>query len=556
MASWNNAPAGPSTLSGAQNVGVNEMHTVVAGGDVHRNTPVFNFNGLVQIANPSFGSTTGNPTARNSQATLAPQRFGIVKGLSRWLTWLQDPAPQDPVIQDTAPPELALQGTSSTPEVEDDAIDRQRDSCREPNSSQENVSLSLLQDIENESVDWHRLRSPEVYVFRMLNSMRGLPCWQPDPQGLAGPHGVIPGDVGTYNVGDGFMKLWNIWDDEEAVQRTAEGISNVETYIAPQGRRTLRIQVFDEGDTVAEGPTATTIPRPCSDRIERFEFGCQGQPQGAVLALTAPAFRERLYNHTSLRKHIVRNAETIYIHSNSLRDIEEDEALYIITGSVKSESWGLAAFSNPMNDTIMLEHLSRRPPDEAGTESTFYRWTRKGTAEARLGSSEIKGAKDQALFLEGFKLDFSRSFRANMEKQLNPSSRGRDGPEGGSDPSGCSGGPSFGGCGGPEGDLSDKQPPSGDAGTGGGGPTERSDFDGFRVEPFPDPSRGTSCHPCDIINEALLEITGSHFALSHDDDWLSIVECNSNSSLPVIYLQNGAEFSCQYQSYLRPLSLT
>lgn len=544
MATQKNASAGPSTFSGAQNVGVNEMNTVVAGGDVHRSTPVFNFNGGVHMANPSFGSIPGIPPSSGSRATLAPQRLGIVSGLSRLLTWLQAPAPQGTVPQETL----------SAAEVEDASTDHHM-IISTPSTSQESISLSSLHDIETQSVDWQKLRTPEVYVFKMLNSMRGLPCWQPDPQGLTGPQGVIPGDVGTYSVGDGFMKLWNIWDDEEEVQKTVAKISNAGTYIAPQGRQTVRTQVFAEGNTVAEGPTATTIFRPWSDRIERFEFGCQGQPQGAVLALTAPAIRERLYNHTALRKHIIQHAETIYAHSNGLRDIEDDEALYIITGSVKSESWGLAAFSRPMNDSIMLEHLSRGRPTDSETESTFYAWTQKGTAEARLGSSEIKGAKDQALFLEGFKLDFSREFRERMT-ETNPSSWESDG-QGSPRPSGSSSGPSFdrpSGPSGPEDDMPGTPPPASDrSGGAGGGSSEhggRYDFHqtegikyrGLHIQEYPRSPRGTSCHPCDIINEALLEITGSPFALSHDDDWLSIAENHTSQSLPVVHIQQGVAF--------------
>ncbi|KAF6745530.1 hypothetical protein DFP72DRAFT_49914 [Ephemerocybe angulata] len=324
MSSANNAPAGPSMFKGAQNFGVNEIHSVIAGRDAHRNAPVFNFNAPVHMADPSFGPISGIPIPRDSRETLAPQRLGIVNGLSRLLNWLQALTIQDP----------SSQVTSSAMESEDSGTeDSQMANSTPATSSKESISLSLLQDIENRSVDWQRLRTPEVYVFRMLNIMRGLPCWQPDPQGLAGPQGIIPGDVGTYSVGEGFLKMWNIWDDEETVRRSSVGTPNSKIYFAPRGRQTLRTQAFAEGDTVAEGPSAATIFRPGTDTIERFEFGCQAQGQGALLAFTSPADREWLYDRTALRQHIIQYAELIYTHSNDLRRIEDDEALYIITGS-------------------------------------------------------------------------------------------------------------------------------------------------------------------------------------------------------------------------------
>ncbi|KAF5339135.1 hypothetical protein D9611_011135 [Ephemerocybe angulata] len=550
MSNANNASAGPSTLSGAQHVGVNEIHSVVAGRDAHRNAPVFNFNGPVHMADPSFGPISGVPILRDPRGTLAPQRLGIVNGLSRLLTWLQCLRIQDP----------STQGTSSAMESEGSgAEDSQMANSTPATSSKESISLSSLQDIGNRSVDWQRLRTPEVYVFRMLNIMRGLPCWQPDPQGLAEPEGVVPGDVGTYSVGDGFMKLFNIWDDEEPIRKTAARTSNTEPYAAPEGRRVIHTPVFSQGDTVTEGPSASTIFRTGTDHIERFEFGCESQTQGAILALTSPAKRERLFDHTALRQHIVDHAETIYRHANSLRRIGEDEALYIITGSIKGNSWGLAAFSNPMfppNDTTKLEHLSRGLASQSGDESMFYAWTQKGTSDARVGSSANGAVWDQSLFLEGFKLDFSSEFRARMRQELNPPSRGSD-AQGGSDLGHSSGGgTSFGGPGGFERDSSGEPPaPSGHRGHGGiegGGsgyrgldeskPTEGIDLAGLHIQSFPDSPRGTSCHPCDIINEALLELTGSSFALSHDDDWLSIADNVTSGNLPAIIFHKGVAY--------------
>lgn len=427
--------------------------------------------------------------------------------------------------------------------------------------------MSLLQEIDLQSVDWQRLRTPEVYVFRMLNAMKGLPCWEPNPQGrFSGPEGVVPGDVGTYSVADGFKKTFNIWNDDEAIRSTASRCGII--YHTPEGRETTRVQVLGKGDAVTQGPSASTIFRSNSDKhIECFEFGCQSQTQGAILALPSPADRERLEDHTALRDHIIQHAELLYRHSNSLRRISEDEALYIITGCIKSEDWGLAAFSNPMippNDIIKLEQLSGSKDSATfGKPSTFFAWTQKGTSEARFGESQKVGVKNQSLFLEGFKLDFSQEFRLRMKQEFYYKSKGGSGgfnsntnsSSGGSGPSsfgdssshhsflppGSSGGSSAG-LGGRGGGWEGQTDHGGSRTRHPGGDNLAS---GIRIQSFPNSSRGTSCHPCDVINEALLEVTKAPFALCHDDDWCSLAKKglltseDTKLNFPTIRVQNG-----------------
>ncbi|KAF6746001.1 fungal-specific transcription factor domain-containing protein [Ephemerocybe angulata] len=446
--------AGPSTLAGSRHVLVHEMSSTSAGGDVH--APVFNFHGLVEMKNPSFGRYPPGIMSRDRspQALLpSPQRFAIIRALASLLIWMRGPAARQELLNQSPPkphPDDSAQGDHRLPEPQAGAT------TQAPHSSfgepmQEDVHMSLLQEIDVQSVDWQRLRTPEVYVFRMLNAMKGLPCWEPNPQGrFSGPEGVVPGDVGTYSVADGFKKTFNIWNDDEAIRSTASRSGIV--YHTPEGRETTRVQVLGKGDAVTQGPSASTI----------FRSNSESQ----------------------------------------------------LSGSKES-----ATFGKP---------------------STFFAWTQKGTSEARFGESQKVGVKNQSLFLEGFKLDFSQEFRLRMKQEFYSNSKGGSGgfnsntnsSSGGSGPSsfgdsssqhsflppGSSGGSSAG-LGGRGGGWEGQTDHGGNRAHHPGGDSLAS---GIRIQSFPNSSRGTSCHPCDVINEALLEVTKAPFALCHDDDWCSL----------------------------------
>jgi hypothetical protein len=89
----------------------------------------------------------------------------------------------------------------------------------------------------------------------MLPSGKGLACWQPEPQ--CDDIGVEPGDVGVYSAGDGFNKLFNLWDDAAALNKRAFFL-NEPAYHPPARDLRLRKRILREGDTVVQGATSRT----------------------------------------------------------------------------------------------------------------------------------------------------------------------------------------------------------------------------------------------------------------------------------------------------------
>lgn len=102
------------------------------------------------------------------------------------------------------------------------------------------------------------LTTPDNYVFHMLRSGKGLPCWQPRPwKPLTRESGTIPGDVGIYTAERGFKRLFNIWDDDEAVLRTGRRYSETD-YELPERAVVVAESGLFEGDAVVHGASSET----------------------------------------------------------------------------------------------------------------------------------------------------------------------------------------------------------------------------------------------------------------------------------------------------------
>ncbi|KAJ3508600.1 hypothetical protein NMY22_g16558 [Coprinellus aureogranulatus] len=394
------------------------------------------------------------------------------------------------------------------------------------------VTVSSIDEQEDWEMERPKMTTPDIYVSRMLKSGKGLACWEPRPRWKhnAGDCGTVPGDVGTFTSDGGFRKLFNLWDDDESVRKTAESSKDKTEYQLPPRNVILSQSSLMKGDTVVQGVTAKTLYGDDNKTIARFEFRCRAQ-QGALLAVTSPADLEELMDHTRLKEHIFQHAEHIYKHADTIYRLAEDESLYIITGCIKSDTWALAAFNDDatfLGDTITLKKVGRG----YSAEDDLFVWTDRGTSEAHVGRSEDLGLKNQTLFLRGFKLAFSQQFLQRMRNGSPASPPSIDTAPGTSSSIGevprlLS----------PENRLESQSVPhastgpssdphaSADNGSLSSVRTNsthdvqvRSMMSGQFVNPL------ESSHPCDIINQYILENTEADFALSHDDDWLFLLD--------------------------------
>ncbi|KAJ3536893.1 hypothetical protein NMY22_g5832 [Coprinellus aureogranulatus] len=376
-----------------------------------------------------------------------------------------------------------------------------------PPSSSSESRISSVEDIDPHLFTSRYLTTPQVYVRSMINTGKGLACWQPQPRSSASGfgQGTAPGDVGTSSPEGGFRKIFNIWDEGACLQS-----------LPP--RKLMRVpEELPRGHIISEGASSETMFGFEGRYVSSFEFRCKSD-SGAFLVATSGAEAEELEDCTKLRNWIVRNAERLYRHANDIREIAQDEPLYIVTGCVKSDSWALGAFRKPAH---MDEPMSLQVVAQESDGRPRYAWTRTwSSSEAQVGSSCVAGLKDQALFLRGFKLDFSVSFRDRMEAaQLPPTGA----PPGNGSPDDSDNSRSTG----------DQDGPGSTGPLGGkyGSPSGKGHQQGAACEPadewvgsgpFPRVEsngsiRGSFC-------SSFAHDTGAEFALCHDDEWRFALE--------------------------------
>jgi hypothetical protein len=143
-----------------------------------------------------------------------------------------------------------------------------------------------------------------------------------------------------------------------------------------------------------------------------------------VLACTSSADLEELADPVALQEFIIQHAGLLYQHANSIQRLADKDSLYIITGCIKSDSWAIAAYNEMMEASPELLRL-KRDVSSGSQLAPDYTWTHRGMAEARFGSNSMTTqstqdghGKDQALFLRGFKLALSNTFRSHLKGSL------------------------------------------------------------------------------------------------------------------------------------------
>ncbi|TEB33867.1 hypothetical protein FA13DRAFT_115783 [Coprinellus micaceus] len=363
----------------------------------------------------------------------------------------------------------------------------------------------------------------------MLAQGYGLPCWEPrplDPQ--AQPQGVVPGDVGTYTAESGFRRTFNLFDDARTIQgitqRTRGSPGN--ECCNPRAKLSHHLGILGEGDVCVHG--SSLKPRAPDQKGAVFEFRRDSDaPAGAILVSVSSADEERSDDIKGMGEYIRQHAEAIYRHAFSIRPIGKQESLYIVTGCIKSDSWATAVYRQGMDAnhgaTLLLvpavEASSGHPPQ--------YEWTMQGSSRARAGWSDREGVKDQCLFLQGFKVAFSPSFRSRVSSRcsggdhaISPALLQAQRGEGHQDQAvALRQGPRFS-------DRGEQRSPHTRTIPGSRRLLSSKNSDtahtnnthGILCTPFP-PRSQTVYHPSDAINAWFLQQPGCDIAICHDDSW-------------------------------------
>lgn len=248
--------------------------------------------------------------------------------------------------------------------------------------------------------------------------------------------------------------------------------------------------------------------------FECFEFKCDSK-QGAVLACPTVADLVELDSTRPLHDFLIKNAGILYQRANALRPLGKEESLYVVTGCIKSDAWGLAAYQGGRaGEALRLSKID----DGSSNEIPNYRWTEGGKAEARFGRNSAMDAgsykgKNQSLFLTGFKVAFSSKFRDRVDgsswREDGSSGSGRPGPSSGSpddDRQGSDGGGNFGGDGSSSGQTDPSSRSPDDASQGSDGQSSGSSGATLKEAPVSNPGGSSlstvpeNTQPCDRLH--------------------------------------------------------
>ncbi|RXW17707.1 hypothetical protein EST38_g8147 [Candolleomyces aberdarensis] len=394
---------------------------------------------------------------------------------------------------------LRTGGPNSEDDIGDGGNNEDAQPHNRPEKSQHDsgYNVSSMSELELRSIQSQVTTNAEIYTRSMLCCNEGLPCWRPQPRKPIGLRGIVPGDVGTFDLTHGFRKIFNLWEDESAGGWDLPA------------KEIVCIDHFAEGHTIASGASSKIRRSEDGKYIQVFEFQCNTE-KGAVLACTTSADVEELNDTIALRDFLIQHAGVVYQRATSLRRLAEEESLYIISGSIKSDGWGLAAYQGATSGEGLI--LSKRHVGDGDPKGVqMYEWTDRGTAEARFGlNSTIEAGqyegKNQSLFLRGFKLAFSPTFRARMRglKQAGSNLGSFDGGQGKYKPNNTGHGPSSPGH--QPGSTGTRSNASSNFSSVTGSTTLSNDV---KVDSFPDISGVTTFHPCDLITDLLLEMNQS-----------------------------------------------
>ncbi|KAK2464734.1 hypothetical protein APHAL10511_003152, partial [Amanita phalloides] len=164
------------------------------------------------------------------------------------------------------------------------------------------------------------------------------------------------------------------------------------------------------------GPTTGTNPV-VSENIQQIggmseSFRCTAS-EGAVLVLPDGAVLVAAEDKDLFREFASRHAKSLYCYMNQQRRRRAPNgSLYIITGCIKSESWGIATFDRQSQPDDHLKFVSVDVPmGHPGCMSVSgrkYYWKQKGLSLARVGPNDIvaDGVEmlNQCTFLRGYKV--------------------------------------------------------------------------------------------------------------------------------------------------------
>ncbi|KAE9401060.1 hypothetical protein BT96DRAFT_992419 [Gymnopus androsaceus JB14] len=368
------------------------------------------------------------------------------------------------------------------------------------------------------------------YSLLLLSAKEGYPLWTPEPKRLPEEYrrtGVRIGDVGIIRPDGFFDYLFNIClprDHPVNAGLVPEGFTPVEISQADVSE----VDPFHDPDAHVASPIGYISKNPVHSRAGQsrtYDFMSMNS-EGAILMLPDGSTRVDLENKKIFRQCANRNAYRWFTYVENTRGRDSHGlSLYVVTGSDRSSSFGVASFYNPQDQELNLRF-------NINEHTHLYSWSNCHYAESRSGPRFRPGDQlgidrppNHSVFIRGFKINKRQSSKGkepaprvgtmvrNDQMANTVSYQTASTSQGGS--------------------SSSQQWP---ANTGRQGRTNQEE----NMEVDYVPSHTAPYHPCDTINGFMLDLlsatsgsagSGPSFAISHDDDWRTVWD-EGNPKLP------------------------
>ena len=277
----------------------------------------------------------------------------------------------------------------------------------------------------------------QTYAQFLLTRKLGYPLWYPDlSENL--PHaylaeGVSIGDVGMITADGSFDFLFNICKEKDdpvndndvpsGFERVNVTPREIESFpnMYPSGtvissasiqKRRITMQASSQ-ENPYEQLAIYQGHRLIYHRVidvgigAGFDFSCSCE-KGAILILPDGASRKDLQTVNKFRRAIEHNAAAWceFVRNGG----RTPESLYLVTGCVKTSSWGVASiFNQSSTREASLKFIPASMGEGSGSLS--YLWDTYSPLDTRRGPDPPSEAQNQCVFLRGFKITFSEGFR-------------------------------------------------------------------------------------------------------------------------------------------------
>ncbi|KAL0058047.1 hypothetical protein AAF712_015297, partial [Marasmius tenuissimus] len=452
---------------------------------------------------------------------------------------------------------------------------KSQDALLSHTSSSPSDESNLTRQTKGKDRTWTR---SERYESLLLRCKLGFPLWVPSPRCTPDGEYYMPeiGDVGVLSHGLPFNTLFNIAQPLSSLANkdgVPEGFDppcdlKLRWITIKERKNPSQIPLFQPRGAILDQKSGLAIDGLSRCIFSFYAFTCcplnsrlhptrrvftfdLSEEEGALLMLPCGSILRNLESTARLEERARLQWRQWYDYANDQMNLGDGRALYLVTGVERCRTWAMAAW-DACQTCDRLGSIELTVDSNTGACSWGFPPARCSMEVSDSPTTGISQSNQETVFIRGFRIDISDGGVSLRPPGLSSRpAKEKDGNDGNPSPGGSgSQGPSP-----PSGDSSSDPSPSMHPSSHGSGRPGASESQFYPLDLpigksqileleldmiFSGNEEDSITHPCKIINNfafglisktkpALLD--AGYAALSHDEDWISIVE-DSDEDFP------------------------